>query len=155
MAIINPIFENLVVKKLVPGESDYFFQLLELFKEVFEETRNIPPPSYLEKLLVNNDFLVFVALSENKILGGLTIYCLPQYFSEKPLAYIYDLAVLPAYQGNGIGQSLISSVIDYCGKNNFEAIYVEAEAEDIEAIRFYRKTALQEEKHAIHFTFDY
>jgi ribosomal protein S18 acetylase RimI-like enzyme len=80
---------------------------------------------------------------------------LHQYYSKKPLAYIYDVGVSPKYQRRGIGKSLISTVCDYCQKNDFEAAYVEAEFDDFDAVQFYKNTKYSSELQAIHFTYSF
>ena len=69
--------------------------MLDVFEDVFE-IKNFEYPSmkHLEELLQKDDFFVFVAVSEAKIVGGLTVYSLTQYYSEAPLVYVYDVAVL-------------------------------------------------------------
>lgn len=130
-----------------------FVNLIQIFNQVFENSNEIPPEDYLAKLLSKADFLVFVAKKNDEVVGGLTVYILHQYYSEKPLAYIYDVGVSPSFQRQGIGKNLIAAVNSYCQKNNFEAAYVEAELEDAEAIQFYKNTNFSTETGAVHFTY--
>ncbi len=90
--------------------------------------------------------MVFVALSNGAVVGGLTSYILAPYYSEKPLAYIYDLAVLTSYQRKGLGKMLIANITDHCQKQRFEGIFVQAELVDEHAIDFYRSTGGIEEQ---------
>lgn len=102
-------------------------------------------------MLSNIDFLVFVAKQNHKIVGGLTVYVVHQYYSNKPQAYIYDLAVLEKYQRKGIGRNLIEAVKLYCKENDFEEAFVQAEKVDNYAVDFYRKTSPSSVKDAVHF----
>jgi aminoglycoside 3-N-acetyltransferase I len=111
--------------------------------------------NHLSNLLSNPNFLVFVAINDGVVIGGLTVYVLHQYYSEKPLAYIYDVGVAPSFQGQGTGKSLILAVCTYCKEHGFEDAYVEAEFEDVNAVNFYRKTNFTEELQAIHFTYSF
>jgi aminoglycoside 3-N-acetyltransferase I len=143
------------VIKLGSEEVSEFRALIEIFKEVFENEEPISDNGHLAKLLSNLDFMVFVIRKNNKVVGGLTIYILHRYYSNKPVAYIYDVGITPELQGQGLGKSLIVEVCKYCKDNGFEDAYVEAESDDIDAVSFYRKTLFSSEMNAIHFTYTF
>lgn len=142
------------IKKLNSGGLANFKSLIEIFKDVFENDEPIANDEQLGKLLSNPDFFVFVVLSDNKVVGGLTIYVLHRYYETKPVAYIYDVGISPDYQGQGLGKALIAEICNFCKQNDFEDAYVEAESDDIDAVEFYRKTKFSSEMNAIHFTYD-
>lgn len=141
------------IQKLNSSEVSDFRDLVKIFKDVFENEEQISENNQLEKLLSNPDFVVFVAKQNNKVVGGLTIYVLHRYFGAKPVAYIYDVAVIPDFQGKGLGKSLIAEVCKYSRDNGFEDAYVEVESDDIDAVNFYRKTEFSSEMNAVHFTY--
>ena len=141
------------IKKLNHNEVSEFRNLVEIFKEVFENEEPISENEHLSKLLSNPNFLVFIVKENEKILGGLTIYVLHRYYGAKPVAYIYDVGITPDRQGQGLGKLLISEVCKYCKNSGFEDAYVEAESDDIDAVNFYRKTRYSNEMNAIHFTY--
>jgi aminoglycoside 3-N-acetyltransferase I len=142
------------IKKLNSNSLTDFKSLIKIFKDVFESDVPITNDEQLGKLLSNPDFLVFVVMSNNKVVGGLTIYVLHRYFGTKPIAYIYDVGVSPDFQRQGLGKALIAEVCKFCKKNDFEDAYVEAESDDIDAVSFYRKTKFSSELSATHFTYD-
>ena len=139
------------IKKLNPDELFEFKCLLDIFREVFEVEGVPPGDNYLEALLADPDFLVFVVLQDQQVVGGLTVYVLKSYYAPRPVAYLYDVGVHPGYQGKGLGKLLMAEVVRYCKQQGFEHVYVEAEADDLEAVRFYRKTNASNELKAIHF----
>lgn len=142
------------IKKLNPQNTFEFAELIKIFGIVFEtEDLKIPEPKYLENLLSNPDFFVIIVEFEGKVVGGLTVYVLHSYYSAKPVAYIYDVGVLPNHQRKGIGKSLIKYLTQFCKENDFENAYVEAEADDLQAVNFYRKTQFSSELQATHFTY--
>jgi aminoglycoside 3-N-acetyltransferase I len=141
------------IQKLGSYQTDAFIELLDVFEEVFEiKHSNTPSNKHLEDLLAKDDFFVFVAVSEGKIVGGLTAYSLTQYYSESPLVYIYDIAVLKKYQRKGIGKKLILGIKDYCKEMDVEEIFVQAEDADAHALDFYRSTGATSTK-VTHFTY--
>lgn len=142
---------NLTVKKLDTNDLASFLELVRLFESVFEmEAFKVPPHDHLRQLLARKDFLVFVALSEGKVIGGLTAYTLQQYYSEKPLVYIYDLAVDLKHQRSGIGRRLIAAINDYCRHAGMEEVFVQADEADGHAVAFYHATGGKAEK-VVHF----
>lgn len=143
------------VVKLSPTETASFKQLISIFTQVFEQNTILAQDSYLEKLLNNPDFMVFVVKLNKQLVGGLTIYVLHQYYAEKPLAYIYDVGILPDFQRQGLGKYLMEEAIKYCQLAGFEAAYVEAEADDLDAVQFYKRTEFSEMLQAVHFTYTF
>lgn len=135
------MIRDVEIKKLNSAEIDKFMELIDLFEDVFEmENFTMPEKNYLEKLLSRDDFFVFVALLNNKVIGGLTTYTMRQYYSTKPLVYIFDLAVKTEMQRQGIGQKLIKGINEYCKEIGVEEVMVQADLVDDYAIDFYKKT---------------
>lgn len=143
------------ITKLSAQNIDTFIELIRVFEDVFEmESFVMPDRSYLNELLGRNDFLVFVAIAQGKVVGGLTVYVLHQYYSVKPLAYIYDLAVKREFQRQGIGRKLIAAVNAYCSQNGFEEVFVQADEVDGYALEFYRSTGITAEEKVRHFYYN-
>jgi aminoglycoside 3-N-acetyltransferase I len=140
------------IKKLNGQDIKEFTELILLFEEVFEMNNfTMPDDKHLLKVLTNPDFMVFVAIREKQIVGGLTAYTLDQYYSEKPLAYLYDLAVTVNFQRQGIGKKLIAALTEYCRLQGFEEVFVQADKVDEYAIEFYRSTPITNEEQVVHF----
>jgi len=109
---------------------------------------------YLEKLCESKHFHAFFAQSDNLIIGGLTIYVLDQYYTEHPLAYIYDLAVRPQFQRKGIGKELVTFALNYCQRHNIRGAFVQAELMDEDGVEFYRSTHPDQELQVVQFYYD-
>ncbi len=142
------------VKLLSQRDIDDFIELINVFEDVFEmKNFSKPDNNYLQYVLTKPDFLTLVAKADKKVVGGLTVYILDQYYSTKPLAYIYDLAVSKEFQGQGIGKILIKYLTDYCRENGFEEVFVQADRIDNYALAFYRSTNATKEEDVIHFSY--
>jgi aminoglycoside 3-N-acetyltransferase I len=140
------------IKILSTNDIGEFSELIGVFEEVFEMNDfNKPDTAYLYKILAKPNFLVLIAKIKNKVVGGLTVYILDQYYSQKPLAYIYDLAVLKDFQRKGIGKNLIKQVTKYCKENGFDEVFVQADRVDGYALDFYRLTKPTNEEDVVHF----
>lgn len=132
---------NVEIKKLDGNDVEKFKELIHVFQDVFEmENFKMPNGSYLQQLIEKEDFFVFVALVNNRVVGGLTAYTLQQYYSESTLSYIYDLAVKTEFQRQGIGKMLIEGITDYCRKAGIEDVFVQADDTDDYALEFYHST---------------
>lgn len=144
---------DLEIRKLSHSDIDYFIELIQVFDDVFErEDRSLPGKDHLQNLLAKDNFLIFAALVNNTIVGGLTAYILQQYYSALPLVYIYDVAVKTRFQRQGIGKLLMSNIIDYCKKNGMEEVFVQADFEDSYAIDFYHSTGATSQQ-TVHFSY--
>jgi len=142
---------NVEIKKLHTSDITLFLALIRLFEDVFEmQNFKMPDEKYLQELLHQDGFYVFVAMIDNQVVGGLTAYTLQQYYSTRPLVYIYDLAVLTLYQRQGIGKKLIESINNYCQSIGVEEVFVQADEVDDYALDFYHSTGATAEK-VVHF----
>lgn len=129
-------------------------ELVLVFEDVFEmEDFELPHENHLRKLFEKENFFSVVAKVNNKVIGGLTIYILDQYYSTRPLVYLYDLAVMKEYQRKGVGKSLIEFTNNYCRQKGYEEVFVQAEKLDEYAIDFYRSTKPTAEEQVVHFSY--
>lgn len=143
------------IELLNNNEIDKFKAVLEIFAIEFDMKEFIvPAEDHLKKLLDREDLLIFIANIDDTIIGGLTIRILSNYYSEKPIAYIYDLAIQKSQQRNGYGGKLMEHALNYCKTQGYENAYVEAESDDIQAVDFYRSTPFDSELQATHFTYN-
>ena len=143
------------ISKLSTTDIDKFIKLIRVFEDVFEmENFIMPNKGHLSHVLAKPDFFVFVAMDKGEIIGGLTVYTLQQYYSVKPLAYIYDLAVLSSFQRQGVGSKLIAEVNKHCHENGYEEVFVQADKVDDYAVDFYRSTKPTAEEDVFHFSYE-
>jgi aminoglycoside 3-N-acetyltransferase I len=143
---------NVDIRILNDGDLEDFVELVELFSEVFEmQNFKLPARDHLQSTLSNKDFFAVVAMVNGTMAAGMSVYRLNQYYYTKPLAYIYDLAVLPAFQRNGIGTRLINYLKTYCTAHGFAEIFVQADRVDEYALKFYRSTGITAEEDVLHY----
>ncbi len=93
---------------------------------------------YATALLYRDDFLVIAALVDEKPVAGLTAFVLPLTRSETAELLIYDIAVAPTHQRNGIGRRLVQEVRGLAAERGIATIWVPADDEDDHAFEFYR-----------------
>src|SRR4026209_1719560 len=131
---------SIEIKRLTKEDLSDFTSLINLFNLVFEEESKIGSEANSLRLLNNDGFIAIVAIAENEVVGGLTAYELPMYYSDSSEIFLYDLAVKPEYQRKGIGKGLIQSLKAHCLQQGIKVFFVMAHEEDEHAIEFYRST---------------
>lgn len=132
------MLQKLRTQKLAHTDVPLFSELIRLFIRVFEEEQQeLPSSEYLQSVLSNPAFHVYVALHEGKLIGGLTAYEMPRYYIKSSELYIYDIAVEKAYQNKGAGKMLMQAICRYAAGHQVENIMVEAHEEDELAVHFY------------------
>jgi aminoglycoside 3-N-acetyltransferase I len=139
--------EKIEVKQLIEKDLPVFGSLIEMFKTVFEESESgISNETNLQRLLSSSNFIVIAAVFENEVIGGLTAYVLPMYYSDDSEVFLYDMAVKPEYQRMGVGKRLLHHLKEYCIKSGIKEFFVLAHEEDEHAVKFYHATGGRSEK---------
>lgn len=143
----------MITKQLTPADVAYFGAMLMLFKAVFEmDDFKMPDELFLKKLLKRDDFVAYVTMDEELVVGGVTAYILPSYYDRVSQVYIYDLGVRAEYRRQGVGRELLKSINDHCHQKLHTGFDVQAYDADTHALDFYRSTGHVPEK-AIHFSY--
>lgn len=143
------------IKQLESAQDAMLFEsLLQVFAQVFErEDFMSPSMAYLQSLLTNKNLVVYVALQEGKVLGGLTAYELPMYNTEGVEMFLYDIGVKLEFQRKGMGKALLQALQNHCQEKGIGSLFVSADEEDTHALDFYRNTGGKEDK-VRHYSYD-
>lgn len=145
--------EPIVYRKLKSGNLQFLKKLLAVYETVFEmEDFHLPGDAYLQTLLERESMIFYVAVLNKEVVGGLSAHVLPSVYFESAEVYIFDLGVKPSLQRRGIGRELILALTDYCKKQNYKEIFVQADKEDHHAREFYKGIGGQAEK-VVHYTY--
>lgn len=111
---------------------------LHLMDRVFEAPEAALSDEYLRRLLARREFWAVAALLQGEPVGGLTAHALPMTRNESTELFIYDLAVDPARQRQGVGRALVSFLRTHASAEGIDVVFVPAENEDEHALDFYR-----------------
>jgi aminoglycoside 3-N-acetyltransferase I len=140
------------IKMLNEQTAGKFLELLRVFRQTFDTGKiYFTRHHHLRKLVDDPHFIVLVAMQNERVVGGLTAHVLANYTNPQPAVYLYDLAVHPDHQRQGVGKKLVAALIEYCTAKGYAEIFVQAEADDKEAIRFYRSTPISGQMNATQF----
>jgi GNAT superfamily N-acetyltransferase len=94
-----------------------------------------------EKELVDQMEFLYVVTVDNQVIGTFGIKdidCLNEYLVEPSSKYLYQIAILPEYQGNGVGSGITSWAREYAccvGK----PLYLDCWAGNEKLKRFYQE----------------
>ena len=101
-------------KQLTASDTVLLKNLLRVFGEAFEDVETyqaaVPSDDYLRSLLGKPHFIVVVACSGDKVIGGLAAYELEKFEQERREIYIYDLAVAEPHRRKGVARGLIGAL---------------------------------------------
>ncbi len=126
------------VCRLGANDVDLARQTLKLMADVFEEPSGSLSDSYVASLLARAEFWVFAALQQGVPIGGVTAHALPMTRNEATELFIYDLAVHPPYQRQGVGRALVETLRAQAAAHGIAVAFVPADNEDLHALEFYR-----------------
>lgn len=125
------------VRRLGPGDGAVARATFSAIAEGFEDTWTPLGDAYLVAALARDDLLILAALDGDAVLGGLTAFVLPMMRAEEREVFIYDLAVVPARQREGVGRALLTAVRTLAAELGAANTFVPADVEDTHALRFY------------------
>jgi ribosomal protein S18 acetylase RimI-like enzyme len=138
--IMNLQFE---IRKATVQDIEEIIRLrLELFKELGEVQSEqeealvtTATKKYLEESLSNNEFISFLALSNNNVISvsGMVLFKRPPYLDNlKGLeAYILNMYTIPQYRGKGLARKLLENCIEECKKIGVKRIWLHASEDGI------------------------
>jgi aminoglycoside 3-N-acetyltransferase I len=105
---------------------------------VFESESHRLGDDYLGRLLRCEEFWALAATVDDAIVGGVTAYTLPQTRAEVAELFIYDVAVVPAWQRRGVGRQLMATLRMQAAHAGVGVAFVPADNDDTHALDFYR-----------------
>ncbi len=105
---------------------------------VFETDAEPLSDAYVARMLAREDVWVLAASVNGQAVGGLTAFTLPLTRAEVSEVFIYDIAVMPAYQRQGVGRQLVTTLRAHAAAAGIGVVFVPADNEDTHALDFYR-----------------
>ena len=141
------------IAQLTPSDVPALKALLQVFGEAFHDTdsygRAVPSDAYLRSLVARPHLIVLVATNDDEVIGGLAAYELEKFEQDRREIYIYDLAVSEQHRRKGVATQLIGELRRIATLRKAYVIFVQADRDDIPAIRLYESLGTREE--VLHF----
>ena len=108
-------------------------------------TLDFPADNYLEKLLLSSSFHQYLALDDDKVIGGLTAYELPMFSKQESEMFLYEIGVEASYRKLGVATNLINALKKTCSEKAIHIIFVGTEADNTPAQKLYEASGAIEE----------
>ncbi len=128
----------MLIQRLGKGDRDQAQALFTLMAGVFETETAPLSVSYLNGLLQEERFWALAALNKGRLVGGLTAHTLPLTRVAEHELFVYDIAVLPEYQRQGVGRRLVDELLALARGVGIREVFGLADNEDAHALDFYR-----------------
>jgi aminoglycoside 3-N-acetyltransferase I len=112
--------------------------MFSLLSEVFETPGPPVSDAYASRVLGRRDFWALAALVGDEVVGGLTAHELPMTRDESTELFLYDLAVSPAWQRQGVASMLVRTLTAQAAAAGIAVTFVPADDDDEHALAFYR-----------------
>ncbi len=129
---------DIQVERLAVSDLDRARVLFAMMAGVFETDAEPLSDRYLTDLLARHDFWALCASIDGHPVGGLTAHTLPLTRAEVFELFIYDIAVRPEFQRQGIGRRLVAALRSLGAESGISVVFVPADNEDTHALDFYR-----------------
>ena len=126
------------VRRLTAADVELARQTFLTMSAVFETPGAALDDEYVRALLGRRAFWAFAAIDGDRVLGGLTAHTLPMTRSASAEVFIYDLAVVPERQRQGIGRRLVAALREAAAAEGITVAFVPADNEDTHALDFYQ-----------------
>lgn len=126
------------VRRLTAADVELARQTFLTMSAVFETPGAALDDEYVRALLGRPGFWAFAAIDGDRVLGGLTAHTLPMMRSASAEVFIYDLAVVPERQRQGIGRRLVAALREAAAAEGITVAFVPADNEDTHALDFYQ-----------------
>jgi aminoglycoside 3-N-acetyltransferase I len=126
------------IDRLTVGDVELARALFATMARVFATGAEILSDNYLTRLLDRDDFWALAASVDGQLVGGLTAHTLPLTRVELSEIFIYDIAVVPDWQRQGVGRLLMSTLRSEAAGAGITVAFVAADNEDTHALDFYQ-----------------
>jgi aminoglycoside 3-N-acetyltransferase I len=140
---------SIALRRLGSADVPLLRKLNALFGDAFcdQETYEGEPPTdfYLKSLLRKEHFIVLVAMTGERVLGGLVAYELDKFERMRREIYIYDLAIAAEHRRRRIATALIERLRTIAAERGAWVVYVQADRGDDPAIALYGKLGRRED----------
>ena len=113
---------------------------VEEVTKVEEASFSIPwtKEAFMNEMLRNEQAIYFVAVHEKRVIGFVGVW---KIVDE---GHITNIAVLPEYRGQGIGQKLLTQLIAYANEQDLIGLTLEVRVSNIGAQKLYEQFGFQQ-----------
>ncbi len=144
-----------MVRKAELKDKEQILNILDEFREVcilqifkrreVSTTAKMDGGLVFDKLILNNDYVVFVVEEDGEIVGIITAYLVPMLRLGKYRVEVEEFFVQPKWQGKGVAKELMDAVVNWAKENIATKINLESDFGLDRGHHFYEKYGFKTE----------
>ena len=127
-------YKNIEIKKLEGEDIQY---LLDLDHKIFDDYWKNSKASFEETMKSCNNNYLFKSGEENDLDGYAILG------ETRKFTYLQRIGIVKDYQGSGLGDNLLRSVVDFSLKRKFVNIKLNTQNDNVSALSLYKKNHFQ------------
>ena len=127
-------YKNIEIKKLEGEDIQY---LLDLDHKIFDDYWKNSKASFEETMKSCNNNYLFKSGEENDLDGYAILG------ETRKFTYLQRIGIVKDYQGSGLGDNLLRSVVDFALKRKFINIKLNTQNDNVSALNLYKKNNFQ------------
>ena len=127
-------YKNIEIKKLEGEDIKY---LLDLDHKIFDDYWKNSKASFEETMKSCNNNYLFKSGEENDLDGYAILG------ETRKFTYLQRIGIVKDYQGSGLGDNLLRSVVDFALKRKFLNIKLNTQNDNVSALSLYKKNNFQ------------
>jgi ribosomal protein S18 acetylase RimI-like enzyme len=129
--------------------------LIQNLIEDFLTSEESPTIEHLTIALQDDRTYLYVAKTDQKIVGYCLVYKFPSVYSIHNLAYLYDIEVLKKFRQKGIGKELIIKIKEQLTKDNVNELWLGTATDNISGQALFTKTGAEKSNETFNdYTYD-
>ena len=127
-----------IIRKAEEQDVNELSVLFNLYRIFYKQNSDVEAAKkFLAERILKKESIIFIAISENKIVGFTQLYPLFSSLSMKRTWQLNDLYILKEYRGYGISKQLIDAAKQLAKETNAAGIMLETEKTNIIGNKLY------------------
>ena len=123
-------YENIEIKKLELKDIEY---LIDLDHKIFDDYWKNSSASFEETMKSCNNNYLFKSKTKNELNGYAILG------ETRRFTYLQRIGIIKSFQGNGLGENLLNSVIQFSLNKKFINIKLNTQNDNVSALNLYKK----------------
>lgn len=150
--------------EVIEAAESHVCEIVEMWKDFMDFHRDIDPfytrkkdahknfKTYVQELIQSDDAQVLVTLHNGRVVAYSisTIQKHPPIYLDDTYGFISDLAVDPAYQRKGIGETMLRRMFEWFASRNIKRVELRVAAKNQIGYTFWKKHGFQDYEHVLY-----
>lgn len=140
-ALERPVNDSTLVRVALGSDT----AMLAAVRSAADPTSNIPEPEHFEELASQNGGWVYVAESQDSVIGYLALRrAAHTAVAARDPIQLWQLYVVPGFHGSGVAAQLVNAAFDHARSHTHDVIWLGVSEHNARGRAFYRKHGFKE-----------